>query len=94
MERGQEHREVTKARNFRLHCNSALISVPSGERLAALDSNHSCCQIGTPSEIELIACANLQSNDAICCSMPWEGLGRQICGVCGEVVVFLGRLVY
>lgn len=100
-ERGQEHREVTIARNFRLHCNSALISVPSDKRQAALDSNHSCCQIATPSEIELIAWTNLQSNDAICCSMPWEGLGRQIGGVCGEthrrpgweVVVFLERLV-
>lgn len=54
-ERGQEHREVTIAHNFRLHCNSALISVPSDKRRAAQDSNHSCCQIGTPSEIELIA---------------------------------------
>lgn len=53
--RGQEHREVTIAHNFRLHCNSALISVPSDKRRAAQDSNHSCCQIGTPSEIELIA---------------------------------------
>lgn len=54
-ERGQEHGDVTIAHNFRLHCNSALISVPCDKRRVALDSNHSCCQIGTPSEIELIA---------------------------------------
>ena len=54
-ERGREHRGVTIARNLRLHCNSALISVPSDKQRAAQDSNHSCCQIATPSEIELIA---------------------------------------
>lgn len=100
-ERGREHREVTKARNFKLHCNAALTPVPSDKWQAAQDSNHSCCQIGTPSETELIAWTNLQSNDAICCSMPWEGLSRQISEVygenrrrpCWEVVVFLEGLV-
>lgn len=54
-ERGREHREVTIARNFKLHCNAALIPFPSDKWQAAQDSNHSCCQIGTPSETELIA---------------------------------------
>lgn len=53
--RGQEHGEVTIAHNFKLHCNAALIRVPSDKWRAALDSNHSCCQISTPSETELIA---------------------------------------
>lgn len=79
--RGQEHGEVTITRNFRLHCNSALIWVPSDKQRFVRDSNHCCCQIATPSEMELIAWTNLQSNNAICFSVPWEGLGPQIGGV-------------
>lgn len=70
--------EATIARNFELHCNAAFIPVPSDKWRAAQDSNHSCCQTATPSETELIAWTNLQSNDAICRSLPWEGQGRRV----------------
>lgn len=40
---------------FRPCCNSTLMLVSSGKRQVIQDSNHSCCQIWTPSEIQLIA---------------------------------------
>lgn len=73
--RGQEQKrgcrntgEVTMACNLRLSCDATLIPVPSGRRHGNQDFNHSCCQTGAPSEAQLIAWTNLQSNDAICCS--------------------------
>lgn len=54
-----------------LHCDAALIALPSDERRVAQDSNHSCCQTASPSETELIGSTNLQSNDAICHRLPW-----------------------
>lgn len=95
--REQEHREVTITHNFRLHCDSPLSSVPGDRRRAGQDSNHSRCQIATSSEIELIAWTNLQSDNAICVSEPWEGfrcpetLRTQSLKV---VIAFLQRLVY
>lgn len=69
-----EHGEVTMACNLRLSCDATLILVPSGRRHSNQDFNHSRCQTGAPSEAQLIALTNLQSNDAICCSNTWGGL--------------------
>lgn len=78
MDGEQSAGEVTITQFQELHCNSALISVSGDEQRAIQDSDHSCCQIGTPSEIDLIAWTNLQSNDAICRRVPREDSGNQI----------------
>lgn len=90
--------EVTMARI----CDAALIPVPSGRRHGNQDFNHSCCQTGAPSEAQLIAWTNLQSNDTICCSnarggfrpRDWWDLGKGSARESFSVNKLLGLLIF